>query len=90
MAETRTPAVGDVVVYHEPDGTPRNALVQTVWNETMLNVAYLSGDENRKDQYGRQIMHATSCQHKSKWEVHGNYWRFTDEMPNKYVAPMQA
>lgn len=87
MANDREVEVGGRVIWHDAKGQPHNALVTTVWSKDCLNVVFVSGDDTKKDGYGRQTEHATSCQHKSLSTVHGYYWRFEDEEPNPYVAP---
>jgi hypothetical protein len=79
--------VGDQVVYVEADASPRNALVTAVWTPPMVNVVFVSGDENRTDSCGRQIERATSVYHKSQSNVHGRYWRYEHEEPNVYTPP---
>lgn len=89
MVSERTVEVSQTVVWHEPDATAFNALVTAVWTPTCINVVIVSGDTGKTDPYGRQIERRTSCTHKSKTAVHGNYWRFVDEEPNPVVAPLQ-
>lgn len=86
----RKPSVGDAVIFHDPKGNPHNALVTTVWSETLVNVVFVSDDENRQDSYGRQIERSTSLMHASVMNVHGNYWRYADEEPRAYQAPAQT
>jgi hypothetical protein len=83
--EERKVNVGETVIYHDPVGTPFNALVTAVWTPTCINVVIVSDDESRTDSYGRQIERRTSLQHKSLVPVHGNYFRFQDEEPNPVV-----
>jgi hypothetical protein len=87
MVMDRKADVGQVVVFHNARGVPHNALVTVAWTETCVNLVFVSGDEAKKDQYGRQIERETSVQHKSVQGVHGNYWRFPDEEPNPYHEP---
>jgi hypothetical protein len=87
--DTRTPHVGDFVIWHDAVGTPHNAVVTAVWGPKCVNVVFVSKDESRTDNYGRQIERATSCVHKSMMALHGFYWRFTDEEPNPYVPPIE-
>jgi hypothetical protein len=89
MAEGRTPCVGQPVVWHDSVGKAHDAIVTVAWSPTMVNVVFVSSDEAKQDSYGRQIERATSCQHKSVNQVHGYYWRFQDEEPNPYVAPIE-
>lgn len=79
--------VGDVVVFHDPTGEPRNALVTAVWSETCVNLVLVSSDDAMQDTYGRQIARKTSVSHKSTTPVHGNYWRRLEEEPNAYTPP---
>lgn len=90
MEQERDVAIGDVVVWHDPKGNAYNALVTTVWSKTMLNLVMVSNDENQKDGYGRQIQRQASAPHKRVTNVHGFYWRFVDEEPNPYVAPLAS
>ena len=86
----RTPKIGDVVVYHEPDGAARNSLVTAVWSPPLVNLVHISGDDARTDSYGRQIERPTSVSHASQMPVHGRYWRWPDEEPNPIVAPAEV
>lgn len=90
MSEVRMPEVGDPVVYHDPVGTPFNAVVICVWSAVMINLVTVEDDPTRSDSYGRQIRRITSCQHKSITTVHGNYWRWDNEEPNPIVQPVSV
>ncbi len=87
MANERDVAVGQSVIWTDSVGRPFPALVTTVWTKDCINVVFVSGDESKKDPYGRQVERATSCQHKSLTQVHGSYWRFEDEEPNVGITP---
>lgn len=89
MIEQRVPRVGNRVIWHESTGTAHEALITAVWGPTCINVVFVSGDENKQDNYGRQIERATSCNHKSIMRLHGFYWRFEDEEPNLYTPPIE-
>jgi hypothetical protein len=77
--------VGDAVVYVDPRGIERSALVTAVWGlwhnvpeatpEPSLNLVYVSEDESRTDSYGRQTAHATSTPHRGQQAAPGNYWK---------------
>lgn len=84
------PKVGDVVVYHDPTGQQHNSLVTAVWPNDVANVVFVSGDESRHDDYGRQIERETSVSHVSKTPVHGRYWRRSEEPPNPYTPPVSV
>jgi hypothetical protein len=44
-----------------------------------LNLTYVSDDESKVDQYGRQIERgSTSVVHQSNQAAHGRYWQFLD------------
>lgn len=82
--------VGDVVVYHDPRGEAHNALVTCVHNRApyyCVNLVLVSGNEDDRDQYGRQTRRVTSVLHGSNMGVHGNYWRRPEEAPNPYTPP---
>lgn len=83
--------VGDLVLYAEPDGTDRQALVTAVWSPTCINVVFVDGDASKQDQYGRQIKRATSV----SWahtagQVHGFNWRLPGEEKVYYKPPLQS
>lgn len=84
--------IGDVVVYHDTKGKAHNALVTTAWGDdkSAINLAYVSGDDAERDQYGRQTKRESSVTHVSRSGVHGRYWRKPDEEPNEYAAPSAA
>jgi hypothetical protein len=85
--------VGDVVIYHDPVGTPHNALLTSAWEGTenpTVNLVYVSSDEKEQDPYGRQTKRESSVSHKSNTNVHGRYWRRETETPNPYKAPASA
>lgn len=83
----RTPEIGGHVVWTDSQGVDHNALIQCVWSNTCINLVFVSGDENRKDSYGRQLEHATSCTHATSNGVHGFYWRWPEEAKNGYTPP---
>jgi hypothetical protein len=87
--ELRMPTVGDHIIYTDEVGNDHNALVQCVWGKTCLNFTFISPDEKRTDNYGRQIEHKTSMQHVSCMKVHGYYWRWPGEEKNPYVPPVE-
>jgi hypothetical protein len=82
--------VGDTVVYHDTKGLPHNALVTANWggsDHPLLNLVFVSGNEDRTDNFGRQIERETSVPHKS-FGVLGRYWRRADEAPNPMTPPV--
>ena len=76
-------------------GVEHDALVTVVWNSghtaekfreiysqwPSLNVLYVSGDENKNDQYGRQIERdlTSLCHRDVQNGCPGRYWFFPDE-----------
>lgn len=99
MQMLKHPCVGDVVVFHGPCGEAHNALVTAYWGEPTLpdgsvnptlgclNLVFVSDDESRHDDYGRQIERNTSISYKSTEAVHGFYWRWPEDEPNPYRPP---
>lgn len=88
MAE-RKYEVGDHVIYVDPRGVARNALVNIWWGnvesyrsasgEPGCNLIFISGDPKKDDSYGRQSEHETSVVHKSKQPAPGNFWCWPEE-----------
>lgn len=82
--------IGQHVIFVDPHGVPRNALVTIWWGdvdhyksetgELGCNLIVVSSDEKKDDSYGRQTEHHTSIVHKSKQPAHGNYWCWPDEV----------
>jgi hypothetical protein len=89
MSERRDPKVGDSVVFHDAHGKPQNALITCVWSSYMINIVFVSNDETKQDDYGRQIERRTSVAMlgHSPQMAHGNYCRFDDEEPIPYKDP---
>jgi len=97
--ELSYPRVGDAVIYHDEHGVAHNALMTCIhgWETEgvaiedqmpCVNLLYVSGDENRQDNYGRQVERESSCVHKSmSGGVHGRYWRLAHEEANPYTEP---
>lgn len=90
MPEQRTPKVGQVVIYHDEVGMPAPGLVTAVWSPSTINILIVSTDENKQDDYGRQIERFSSRTHKTYLNAHGNYWRFEDEEPNPIQNPLET
>jgi len=82
--------IGDMVVFHDPKGDPHNSFVTAVWSAHCINVVFVSTDENRTDQFGRQIERESSVEHASILGVHGNCWRFPDEPVPEYKPPLEV
>lgn len=84
----RIPKVGDVVIFCDSSSVDHNALVTAVWTPQCVNIVYINGDENSKDQYGRQISRSTSTIRMSDNTAHGFYFRFPDEQKKEYAKPL--
>jgi hypothetical protein len=71
--------VGGSVIYVDPTGHDRNALVTAVWgppeSNPSINVVVVNDDENQTDTYGRKIERFTSVVHQSNQYAHGNFWK---------------
>ena len=85
--------VGQHVVFVDPKGIHHDALVTIWWHrndvptyqsptgEPGCNLVFVSDDERKSDQYGRQLEERfTSVLHKSFQPAPGNYWMFPDEV----------
>lgn len=72
--------VGSVVTYIDPTRGQHNALVTAVWGPQCCNVLWVSGDETKKDPYGRQIERQSSCCHISMNQARANCWCWPDEV----------
>lgn len=69
---------GQHVVYVDPKGVARPAVVTVAWSHTCVNVVFVSDDKSKTDSYGRQIERETSVIHASTpGRAHGNYWYAT-------------
>jgi len=66
----------------------KSILVGGKYDTPCVNLVWVSIDRERQDSYGRQIERETSVVHASDQSAHGNYWRFMDEEPNKFIAPV--
>lgn len=82
--------IGDPVIWVDSKGRDHNALVTAIWSATCINVVFVSSDENRKDDCGRQIERQTSATHMSVQGVHGFYWRLPTEEKAGYVPPQKV
>ena len=73
------PNVGDVIIYVDELAQPHFALVTVYWGGEQpngaLNCVYVSGDEDKRDPYGRQLERASSVSRQSEHTAHGRYWK---------------
>ena len=75
-----TKQIGDSVTYVDPVSKERAAIVTNVFGGNpdippSINVAFVSDDESRGDNYGRQLERQTSVPHQTQQQAHGNYWK---------------
>lgn len=78
--QPRKREVGAVVDFVDAHAEPHRALVTAWWSDTCINVVFVSGDEAKRDDYGRQIERTTSLPHKNtNGMAHGMYWKWPDE-----------
>jgi hypothetical protein len=86
----RTIDIGDGIKVVDSHGVQHDALVSQHWGDgrktlkegefmPTINVAFISSDSTKTDQYGRQIERDTSVPHKSNTDAPGRYWFFPDE-----------
>jgi hypothetical protein len=72
----RKEVVGAPVVYVDENGNSHNALVTAWHSSSCCNLLFVSSDELRSDNYGRQIERRSSCVDESLQPAHGNYWHW--------------
>ena len=79
MNANQTIQIGDSVRFTDALGKERSALLTAIWGDRAstpaVNIVYVSDDESRTDQYGRQTVHYTSVVHKSMQSAHGMFWQ---------------
>lgn len=70
-------AIGKHVIYVDPTGVERPALVTNCWGHEMpsINVVFVANDPAQSDTYGHKIERATSVPHRGHQQANGNYWR---------------
>jgi hypothetical protein len=83
---TRRPNVGERVIYVDPKGIDHDALCTIDWGRC-INVVFVSTDESKKDQYGRQIEREISISDADQSGVHGRHWRFPEDPKVEYHPP---
>lgn len=89
-AEERRPVVGEAVFYQDALHRLHNAIITAVWSSIAVNVVVVSMDENKTDNYGRQIERYTSVTKGSVHGAPGNYWHFIEDAPNEPSIPVQS
>lgn len=80
--------LGGQIVFVDARGQLHDALITAIWGEPKdlpcINVVFVSTDNAKQDQYGRQIERETSIVYKEKQSAHGMYYMFHGETPNPY------
>jgi hypothetical protein len=71
--------IGANVIYVDERGNPHNALVTHWHSQDCCNLLFISSDEMRCDNFGRQIERRSSCVHQKVMPAHGNYFSWPDE-----------
>lgn len=71
--------IGSAVKVVDEIGVLHNGLCTANWGNdsgpsTCVNVTYLSADEAKQDQFGRQKEHMSSCSHRDTTTAPGRYW----------------
>jgi hypothetical protein len=77
--------VGTAVKVVDEVGVLHHGLVTNCWGGSCLNVAFLSADESKVDQYGRQTEHLSSCSHRDGTTAPGRYWFIAGEVKPETV-----
>ncbi len=73
------PELGQHVIYTDERSQDHDALTTAVWSETCINCLFVSSDETKKDDYGRQIERPSSVTKGGPTTAHGRYWRFVGD-----------
>lgn len=79
MSEPYTPKVGEVITVTDEMGVEHDALVVVYFGGTQpdmaLNCVYVSGDETKSDNYGRQLERLSSVSRQREGvTAHGRFW----------------
>ena len=74
-----TVKIGEAIKVVDEVGVQHDALCTTNWgNDTTekntINVVFVSKDPAKRDQYGQQKEHLSSCQHRDVTTAPGRYW----------------
>lgn len=93
MATAEDVKVGDVVVWISELRVEHDALVTAVWpwgnqgGPPSLNLVFVAKDENKSDNYGRQVERSTSVPHESRQPRFGHP---EDKNPIGYCWKLKA
>ena len=76
-------SIGCHVIYTDEHFVDHSALVTAIWGEPdarpCINLLCVCTDQDRQDQYGRQIERTTSVVHANDNSAGGLCWRFVEE-----------
>lgn len=75
---------GQAVKVVDELGVLHDGLVTANWGNDnqpsgCINVVYVSKDEKKRDQYGQQKEHLSSCSHRDMTSAPGRYWFITGD-----------
>ena len=75
---------GQAVKVVDEIGVLHDGLVTANWGNddrpsTCVNVVYVSKDPNKRDTYGQQKEHLSSCSHRDSTPAPGRYWFITGD-----------
>lgn len=80
MRDATQADVGKHVIYVDPMGQPKDALITAVWGTRCINLVVVVDDPNATDRYGRKTYKGnTSVVHGVDQPAHGNYWLWSGE-----------
>lgn len=77
--------IGRPCIYVDPKSVEHSAIINACWSTIedgiphSVNLVYVSDQEAKRDQYGRQVEHDTSVVHRSKQGAHGRYFYMPHE-----------
>lgn len=84
-------SIGDHIIYVDRVGRQQNALVTAVWGQyedgrfvddrgPTINLLFISLNEAKRDDFGRQMERETSVAHKTNSTAPGFFWALPGEM----------
>lgn len=88
--DERIPQIGQHVIFCDSKSVDHDALVTCVHTAECVNLLIVSGDAEKKDNYGRQIERPTSIRRMDSMMAHGFYFRFPDEEKKPYNPPIST
>jgi hypothetical protein len=70
---------GQEVIFIDPYKREHRALITDVHGNTCCNLVFVSDDEKKTDDWGRQLERESSCVHISQNEARAHCWKHIDE-----------